>query len=188
LLEVFGLRAAAEGNTETGVLLLGNIRALFGDADKMASAILCEQLAKMEDRPWPEWRQNKPMTQTQLATALKPFRIRPTTIRDGNTTPKGYERKAFIEAWSRYLPDVDTQRSALNGGSEPQRRNNQGNSRDSGESRTATLSDMLRMQEPEDCSSTLQCCGVAAESPLPSNTEANTDPEPAADGEAEGVL
>jgi putative DNA primase/helicase len=114
LLEMFGLRAAAEGNTEIGVLLLVDIRALFGDAEKMPSAKLCEQLAKMEDRPWPEWRQGKPMTQTQLATALKPFRIRPTTIREGDSTPKGYERKAFEEAWSRYL---------LDGGSEPQRRN-----------------------------------------------------------------
>ena len=188
LLEVFGLRAAAEGNTEIGALLLGDIRALFGDADKMASATLCKQLAEMEDRPWPEWRQNKPMTQTQLATALKPFRIRPTTIRDGNTTPKGYERKAFNEAWSRYLPDADTQRSALNGGSEPQRRNNQGNSRDSGELRTATPGDMLRTQEPEDRSSTLQCCGVAAGTPLPRNHREGIGRTQEADGETEGVL
>ena len=108
LLEVFGLRAAAEGNTEIGALLLADIRAIFGDADKMPSAALCKHLAEMEDRPWPEWRQSKPMTQTQLATTLKPFRIRPTTIRDGDSTPKGYERKALEEAWSRYLPDTNS--------------------------------------------------------------------------------
>ena len=42
----------------------------------------------------------------RFAAALKPFRIRPTTIRDANTTPKGYERRAFNDAWSRYLPDT----------------------------------------------------------------------------------
>jgi putative DNA primase/helicase len=188
LLEMFGLRAAAEGNTEIGALLLGDIRALFGDADKMPSATLCKSLAEMEDRPWPEWRQNKPMTQTQLATALKPFRIRPTTIRDGDSTPKGYERKAFEEAWSRYLADANTPASTQEGDSEPQRRNIPGNSRDSAESRAATLVEALRTNESEDRSPELQCCGVAAETPLPKNHGEGIGRTQEVDGETEGVL
>jgi hypothetical protein len=188
LLEVFGLRAAAEGNTEVGVLLLADIRALFGGADKMPSATLCERLGKMEDRPWPEWRQGKPMTQMQLATALKPFRIRPTTIRDGDSTPKGYDRSAFKEAWSRYLPETDTRASALNGGSELQRRNGQGISRGCAEPGGTTRADALQLEKSENRSLELQCCGVAAENPRPWNNAAFPATEPTIEGEAEGVL
>jgi hypothetical protein len=108
----------------------------------------------------------KPMTQPQLATALKPFRIRPTTIRDGDSTPKGYERAAFKEAWSRYLPETDTQRSAPNGGSESQHRNKPRIFGDSGELTAATPDGVLRHQNSLTPAENLGCCGVAAVGPL----------------------
>jgi len=49
-----------------------------------------------------EWRIGKPMTKAQLAQALRPFKIRPKTLRVSGKTPKGYERSAFEEAWSSY--------------------------------------------------------------------------------------
>jgi len=58
----------------------------------------------MEDRPWPEWRQGKPITPRQLARQLEAFSIRPGTIRTEAGTPKGYKKDAFNDAWSRYLP------------------------------------------------------------------------------------
>ena len=58
----------------------------------------------MEDRPWPEWRQGKPITPRQLARQLEAFSIRPGTIRTESGTPKGYKKEAFKDAWSRYLP------------------------------------------------------------------------------------
>jgi putative DNA primase/helicase len=57
----------------------------------------------METRPWPEWKNGKPMTDRQLAKVLKPFRIIPGTIRlDTGSTPKGYYRSAFDDAFARY--------------------------------------------------------------------------------------
>ena len=38
---------------------------------------------------------------------LKGYGIRSCTIRDGNTTYKGYYRKDFDDAFARYLPAVD---------------------------------------------------------------------------------
>ena len=109
LLDVFGMRAQAEGNKEAGVELLADIRMVLKEhsADKMGSAALCQHLAKMEGRPWPEWRQGKPITQTQLAKALRPFGLLPTTIRSGQRTEKGYQREAFKDVWLRYLPGDD---------------------------------------------------------------------------------
>jgi hypothetical protein len=40
---------------------------------------------------------------TPLATMLRPFGIRPKTVRIGGQTPKGYERRHFTDAWERYL-------------------------------------------------------------------------------------
>ncbi len=44
------------------------------------------------------------MTPTQLARLLRPFKIRPRTIRLGGDVRKGYRRADLGEAFSRYLP------------------------------------------------------------------------------------
>lgn len=107
LLDVFGRRAREEGTLETGALLLADIKAVFAStkSDRIASEDLCRALADMEDRPWPEWKQGKAITPPQLARALKPFGLRPGTIRMASgATPKGYYADAFTLAWERYLP------------------------------------------------------------------------------------
>ena len=52
----------------------------------------------MEDRPWSEWRNGKPMTPAALARLLAPFGIVPGTRRYGECTFKGYLRSDFTEA------------------------------------------------------------------------------------------
>jgi hypothetical protein len=110
------IRAAAailtpRESESTGPMLLADIKAVYDGkgADRLASADLCEALAAMEGRPWPEWRASKgaspkPITPNQLARLLKPFGIAPTgTIRVGNRTAKGYYLHQFAEAFERYL-------------------------------------------------------------------------------------
>ena len=41
-----------------------------------------------ETRPWSEWKNGKPITATQLAALLKPFKIEPRTVRRGAETDK----------------------------------------------------------------------------------------------------
>jgi hypothetical protein len=167
LLAVFGHRAATEGNAETGVLLLADIRALFlgTSALQMSSADIVAGLVAMEDRPWPEWRNGKPMTPPQLAEALKPFGIRPGTVRLGAATPKGYRRGAFEEAWERYLPP-ETPFSAPEGGSEPPQRHKPGNSGASGENGAATREAGVAAEKSPKAAKNLACGGVAAPDPL----------------------
>jgi hypothetical protein len=43
------------------------------------------------------------MTANTLAKLLKPFKIKPADIRDGNIVKKGYKRTQFDDAFSRYL-------------------------------------------------------------------------------------
>ena len=41
-----------------------------------------------------------------LARRLRPYEVRPITIRVGEGTPKGYRRVDLHDPWSRYLPDT----------------------------------------------------------------------------------
>jgi hypothetical protein len=109
LLGLFGLRAADDSGEEIGIMLLIDIRQIFvgKSAVQRSSKDLCFDLGTYDERPWPEWRQGRPMTENQLARVLRPFGIRPAVIREGAATPRGYLREAFEDAWARYLPDTD---------------------------------------------------------------------------------
>ena len=70
----------------------------------------------MENRPWSEWRNGKPITPAALARLLAPFGIIPGTHRDGEDTFKGYLRSDFAEAFATYLPDQTVTPSQPNNG------------------------------------------------------------------------
>ena len=97
----------AEIETSMGTLLLADLCKIFEarDADRLASANICNALAEMEDRPWPEWRMGKPITTRQLASLLKPFDVFPKTIRVGDSTPKGYVLADLDDPFARYVPN-----------------------------------------------------------------------------------
>jgi hypothetical protein len=61
------------------------------------------ELVRMEGRPWPEYYQGKPLSAQQMARLLKRYEIKPTTMRIGEDTAKGYKRHQFEDAWKRYL-------------------------------------------------------------------------------------
>jgi hypothetical protein len=104
------LNRGLEDDESPRVLLLADLRDLFEkkQVDRLPSERIIESLARMEHRPWPEWKQGKPITAVQLANELKHFSIRPRTIRlaDG-TTPKGYKLESFQDPFKRYLPKRD---------------------------------------------------------------------------------
>ncbi len=86
------------------VQLLGDIRTIFAEqgTDRITSKDLCKALSKMEDRPWGEFDRSFPITRHQLAGLLKPFGIKPGTIRIGNETPRGYIYADCEDAFTRY--------------------------------------------------------------------------------------
>jgi hypothetical protein len=86
--------------------LLSDIRTIYAahDKDKISSKELVEKLIAIEDHPWGDWRQGKPITQNGLAHLLNPFGILSKTIRIGENTPKGYISEQFVDTFNRYLP------------------------------------------------------------------------------------
>ena len=94
-----------EDETSVRVQLLMDIGELFQkhNTDRLASALIAQELAEMEDRPWPEWgKAGKPISKVQVARQLKYFNISSGTIRDGAKTEKGYKLEHLEDALSRY--------------------------------------------------------------------------------------
>lgn len=112
------LFTANEGQDDSlGVKLLTGIHRAFGDAktDRLSTEDVLKALLGYDDGPWANWWErdiqsgNVRGPSAKLARMLKPFGIQPCTIRQPNdTTPKGYKRESFEDAWERYLPAKPT--------------------------------------------------------------------------------
>jgi len=99
--------AVSEADNSAAIQILGDLKKLFEEcnSDRLSSEKICEALGKMEDRPWPEWKKGKPITQRQLAKLLSGFEVSPKTIRiSEDETPKGYLKNDLIESFTCYLP------------------------------------------------------------------------------------
>jgi hypothetical protein len=101
------LCAEGQANDQAvGTKLLADIDQIFNElgVDRIASAALVGALGDIETSPWAEWTRDKPLRATGLAKLLKPYGIFPATIRIEGTTPKGYLKVDFQDAFERYLP------------------------------------------------------------------------------------
>jgi hypothetical protein len=90
-----------------GIRLLGHIRDVF-DGDKMACAGIVDALNADEEMPYGGWNDGAGIKTRELGWKLKPYRIIAKNIRADEGVRKGYDRDQFEDAWSRYLPDLDS--------------------------------------------------------------------------------
>jgi len=92
-----------ESTPSLGVKLLQDIRTVFDDHDQLGTKDLLHGLHSIDESPWGDLK-GKPLDERGLATRLRPYEIKPTTIRVLADTRKGYRKTDFFDAWSRYLP------------------------------------------------------------------------------------
>lgn len=102
------LTKAVETDTGSdGIRLLADLHTVFGPNLQMATAEIVARLRGLEEGPWGDLDgRGKAIDATALSARLKPYGVRPKTIRVGASTPRGYERASFADAWSRYLPET----------------------------------------------------------------------------------
>jgi hypothetical protein len=101
---------------DVGVLLLIDIRRIFltWEIDRIATVALIKALLALDDGLWADWRgpnDDRPprkLNQYDLSRQLRPFNIRPRTVRFSDGTSRGYLRAWFESAWAAYCPPSDT--------------------------------------------------------------------------------
>lgn len=101
-LKLSGTESAAQ---TIGTELLTDIQEVFEarGTDRISTADLINALCSDDEKVWSTYNRGNPIKPRQLATKLKGYGISSNTIRIGITTPKGFMRDQFSEAFSRYL-------------------------------------------------------------------------------------
>jgi hypothetical protein len=88
-----------------GVWLLRDIKWVFDQRriDRLSSADLAASLNEIEESPWGDIR-GKSLDARSLARRLKPFSVKPRTVKfEDGTTAKGYRLTDLEDSFSRYL-------------------------------------------------------------------------------------
>ncbi len=104
-LELYGV---SEEEGDYGLLVLEDVRDLFASrrSENLFSSEICQELAKREDRPWPEYtRGDRAITPRGLARLVGRFGVKPKTVRVGAETGKGYTLAALVPVFRTYLPN-----------------------------------------------------------------------------------
>ena len=86
--------------------LLADIRDAFGDEQTIFTKVLLEKLNALDESPWGERRGGLGLDARGLSRLLRPFRIKPRSVRVPGVagTSKGYHVDQFADAFARYLP------------------------------------------------------------------------------------
>lgn len=104
----------SKGSTPSlGVLLLTDLKSIFGDRDVMATDTILTALHLLDEAPWGDLR-GKPLDARGLSRLLRPYNVKPVGVRIGDSTPKGYRRTDLYDPWVRYLsvPRLESATSA----------------------------------------------------------------------------
>lgn len=88
-----------------GVRLLADLRTVFDGCEALSTLGILAALCKLDEAPWGDLK-GSPLNDRGLSKLLRPYDIRPKTIRLGHEVSKGYRRSDLIDAWRRYLPPL----------------------------------------------------------------------------------
>lgn len=108
---VLSLAQSKAGKPEdsVGIKLLTDLRAIFGTAAHWTTDGLLEALKQLDTRPWATFRKGRdPIDANGLARLLKPYGIRPKTLRlEVGGRQRCYLLEDLKDAFERYLPLSD---------------------------------------------------------------------------------
>jgi putative DNA primase/helicase len=100
-----GLTCRAQERSPIGALLLDIVVVFHLDGpDRIFSRDLVSGLLQRGNRPWLELCTSKGITEMWLAQQLRPYGVRPKTMRIGDQVAKGYLVKDLEEVFRRYIP------------------------------------------------------------------------------------
>jgi hypothetical protein len=82
--------------------MLADVRVVFGEEEKLASSVLCENLAALEESPWGDWK-GKPLEPRGFGRLVRAYGIKSEQLWLDGKNVHGYSRERFEDAWNRYL-------------------------------------------------------------------------------------
>jgi len=84
---------------------------------------LVEELRRLEESPWAEYGFGRGLSVHSLAKQLKFFNILPHQVRHSYERHRCFVRADFVDAFSRYLPEAQTEPAHAEPGTPPARHN-----------------------------------------------------------------
>jgi hypothetical protein len=75
---------------------------VFGSVEVLSTETILRALHALDESAWADIK-GKPLNDRGLAARLRAYEIKPKTVRIGDSTPRGYARADFVDAWARYL-------------------------------------------------------------------------------------
>jgi hypothetical protein len=114
------LNTSAQESSSIGTLLLDIFTVfVFSRQERMFSRDLVEGLnGRCRDRAWMEELKGRPATERWLSHQLRPYGMKPKTMRIGEERTKGYVFEEFTEVFRRYIPmsEVEAMRAEMTEG------------------------------------------------------------------------
>lgn len=96
-------KVVASGEASLGIRLLGDLRAVFGDEDRLATGTVLDRLHGLDEAPWSDLR-GRPLDARGVARRLDAFEVRSAKVKLDGQSLRGYRREDLYDAWQRYLP------------------------------------------------------------------------------------
>ena len=86
------------------IMLLRDLYNVFAErgAERLQSTEMVNKLIGLDDRPWGDWKNGRPMTAQSIARLLRPFEVRSRNVREGGQVLKSYFAADVRAAFERY--------------------------------------------------------------------------------------
>lgn len=85
-----------------GVVLLRDLKAVFGAEDKLGTDAILDALCEIEESPWADLR-GKPLDARGLARRLAKYGVKPKLVRVTDGVMRGYTAEDLADPWARYV-------------------------------------------------------------------------------------
>lgn len=106
--------ASADRGGSLGVILLRDLQAVFGDAERLPTEAVIDRLLDLDESPWADLR-GKPLDSRSLSRRLAKYGVKPAQWREGEQRFRGYLAADLADPWSRYVTPVTEPATAERG-------------------------------------------------------------------------
>lgn len=99
------LYGVAEEEGDYGLLLLQDLKEIFSEnrTENLHTTKILQELTRREDRPWPEYSRDKPLSPRGLSKLLGRFQVKPKNVRVAGELAKGYSLSDLAPVFRTYL-------------------------------------------------------------------------------------